>query len=69
MKYETQANAVFFGNKFKNEEFQRCIEYVKDKKLVIDACVSLTAPFCDKFRPICRLSLLSFEIIKYSYII
>ncbi|GMH45723.1 hypothetical protein BSKO_13686 [Bryopsis sp. KO-2023] len=46
--------AAFLGQFFKTEELQRCREFVAGERLVMEACVCTTAPFCDRFRAICR---------------
>lgn len=51
--------AAFLGQFFKTEELQRCQEFVAGEKLVMEACVCTTAPFCDRFRVICQYDMQS----------
>lgn len=56
VRFHNRGGAALLGQFFKNEELQRCREFDQNHKMIMEACVCTTAPYCDRFRVICRYS-------------
>lgn len=57
VRYNNQGGAAFLGQFFKNEELQRCIEHIPNMRMVMEASVCTTAPYCDRIRVLCLYTL------------